>query len=387
MTEYDPYTGLPAEGRKRKKSRAPRIILCAVLAAALAFGAGVSIREFETVRIVPKDGSAAEPVYTRAASSEGAELLPAAPDVMTASEIYAALAPSCVGVTTEMTRTNVFGQVTSGAITGSGFLLSGDGYILTNNHVIETAAQQGLEVKVMLYSGEEYTAEIIGGDAKSDVALLKIDGHDLPAVTIGDFSRVQVGETVFAVGNPLGELTYSMTAGIVSALDRTITTDANTAINMFQIDAAINNGNSGGPICDERGEIIGIASAKYASSGVEGLGFAIPIDDALKVVDDLIAYGYVRGRVLLGITVGNAAAYNYEPGALVITVNEGSCSEKAGLAEGDIIVEAAGSPVTGTADLLELKKNWKPGEKVELTIHRGDQTMKVTVTLDEDRPE
>ena len=386
MTRYDPETGLPIPERKRRKHLAPRLISCAVLIAALAFGAGVSIREYETVRIVPKTGAEHAPIYTRAVPADGAELLPAAPSVRTASDIYASLAPSCVGVRTDMTRTNVFGQVTSGAITGSGFLLSSDGYILTNNHVIETAAQKKLKVKVMLYSGEEYEAKIIGGDAKSDVALLKIDAHDLPAVTIGDFSRIQVGQTVFAVGNPLGELTYSMTAGIVSALDRTITTEANTAINMFQIDAAINNGNSGGPVCDERGEIIGIASAKYASSGVEGLGFAIPIDDALKVVDDLLAYGYVRGRALLGVSVANATAYNYEPGALIVSVTEGGACDRAGLAEGDIIVEANGSPVSGTADLLELKKDWRPGETVELTVHRGEKRMTVRVTLDEEKP-
>ena len=403
MTHYDPYTGLPATG-KRKKNHAGLIILGVVLIAALGFGTGVTIREFQGVRIVKKDGSAApdRQIYTRAGddagqerslgapdsgAAAGAELLPAGSSGRSAAEIYAALAPSCVGVTTETTTTNVFGQVTSGAITGSGFLLSSDGYILTNNHVIETAAQKGLEVKVMLYSGEEYTARIVGGDAKSDVALLKIDGKDLPAVLIGNFSNVQVGETVYAVGNPLGELTYSMTSGIVSALERSITISNNDAITMFQIDAAINNGNSGGPVCNDRGEIIGIASAKYGANGVEGLGFAIPIDDALKVVDDLLAYGYVRGRAQLGIMVANATAYNYEPGALVVTVNEGSCAEKAGLAEGDIIVEAEGKTITGTADLLDAKKDWKPGDSITLTIHRGEETKTLTLTLDEEKPE
>lgn len=404
MAKIDPYTGLPVTG-KRKKNHVGPIILAVVLVAALGFGAGVTLREFSGVRIVKKDGAQDAPsgrIFSRAgdgadsgrtlgapdaAPGTGAALLPAGTSGRSAAEIYASLAPSCVGITTETTTTNVFGQVTSGAITGSGFLLSSDGYILTNNHVIETAAQKGLEVKVMLYSGEEYTAQIIGGDAKSDVALLKIDGENLPAVVIGDFGSVQVGETVYAVGNPLGELTYSMTSGIVSALERSITISTNDAITMFQIDAAINNGNSGGPVCNDRGEIIGIASAKYGATGVEGLGFAIPIDDALKVADDLLAYGYVRGRAQLGIMVANAEAYNYEPGAIVVTVNERSCAENAGLAEGDIIVEAEGKTVTGTADLLDAKKDWMPGDSITLTIHRGEETMTLTLVLDEEKPE
>lgn len=386
MIEYDPYTGLPAKPRKQK--RLPLILPAVLLLAALGFGAGVAVREFRNVQIVPKAESHA-PIYNHVEPSESGDrfLLPAAGELYSASEVYAALAPSCVGITTETTTTNVFGQVTSGAITGSGFLLSADGYILTNNHVIETALQKNLDVKVTLYSGEEYTAEIIGGDAKSDVALLKIDGRELPAVTIGDFSTVRVGETVYAIGNPLGELTYSMTSGIVSALERSITIESNTAISMFQIDAAINSGNSGGPVCNSRGEIIGIASAKYASSGVEGLGFAIPIDDALKVVDDLLDYGYVRGRALLGITVANASAYGQEAGAIVAGVNEGSCCEKAGIVEGDIIVAANGETVTGTADLLALKKNWAPGDTVTLTVHRGDETLEFKVVLDEEKPQ
>ena len=388
MANFDPNTGLPLAPQKKKGGKAALIVIGVVLLCALGFGFGASVRGFARARIVPKDSVT---VYTlpepgsREASPEAAYT----GNELSAAEIYALLTPSCVGVSTSTTSTNVFGQVTRGAITGSGFIISADGYVLTNNHVIETALAENLEVKVMLYSGEEYTAEIIGGDSRSDVALLKIPGKDLPCVTLGTFAGTRVGEAIYAIGNPLGELTYSMTSGIVSALDRSITISNNTAIDMFQIDAAINNGNSGGPIINRFGQVIGIASAKYASSGVEGLGFAIPIDDALTVVDDLAAYGYVKGRPLLGVLVGNAEAYTSDGtvGAIVIEVNAGSCSEKAGLLVGDIIVEAGGKAITSVSDLLDARSGWHAGDTVTIVAIREDETLTFSVTLDEDLPQ
>ena len=388
MANFDPNTGLPLAPQKKKGGKAALIVIGVVLLCALGFGFGASVRGFARARIVPKDSFT---VYTlpepgsREASPEAAY----SGNELSAAEIYALLTPSCVGVSTSTTSTNVFGQVTRGAITGSGFIISADGYVLTNNHVIETALAENLEVKVMLYSGEEYTARIIGGDSRSDVALLKIPGKDLPCVTLGTFAGTRVGEAIYAIGNPLGELTYSMTSGIVSALDRSITISNNTAIDMFQIDAAINSGNSGGPIINRFGQVIGIASAKYASSGVEGLGFAIPIDDALTVVDDLAAYGYVKGRPLLGILVGNAEAYTSDgtTGAIVMEVNAGSCSEKAGLLVGDIIVEAGGKAITSVSDLLDARSGWHAGDTVTIVAIREDETLTFSVTLDEDLPQ
>ena len=388
MANFDPNTGLPLAPQKKKGGKAALIVIGVVLLCALGFGFGASVRGFARARIVPKDSVT---VYTlpepgsREASPEAAYT----GNELSAAEIYALLTPSCVGVSTSTTSTNVFGQVTRGAITGSGFIISADGYVLTNNHVIETALAENLEVKVMLYSGEEYTARIIGGDSRSDVALLKIPGKDLPCVTLGTFAGTRVGEAIYAIGNPLGELTYSMTSGIVSALDRSITISNNTAIDMFQIDAAINNGNSGGPIINRFGQVIGIASAKYASSGVEGLGFAIPIDDALTVVDDLAAYGYVKGRPLLGVLVGNAEAYTSDGtvGAIVMEVNAGSCSEKAGILVGDIIVEAGGKAIASVADLLDARSGWHAGDTVTIVAIREDETLTFSVTLDEDLPQ
>ena len=386
MANFDPNTGAPLAPQKKRGGPIALVMIGAVLLCALVFAFGAAVRGFSRARIVskaelgpvyaaPEGRSAADPVHT------GGEL--------SAAEIYSLLTPACVGVSTSTTSTNVFGQITRGAITGSGFIISADGYVLTNNHVIETALAENLEVKVMLYSGEEYTAEIIGGDSRSDVALLKIPGKDLPCVTLGTFAGTRVGEAIYAIGNPLGELTYSMTSGIISALDRSITISNNTAIDMFQIDAAINNGNSGGPIINRFGQVIGIASAKYASSGVEGLGFAIPIDDALKVVDDLAAYGYVKGRPLLGVLVGNAEAYTSDgaPGAIVIEVNGGSCCEKAGILVGDIIVEAGGKAITSVADLLDARRGWHAGDTITIVALRGEERLTFSVTLDEDLPQ
>ena len=389
MANFDPNTGAPLAPQKKNGGKIALIIVCAVLVCALAFGFGAAVRGFSRARIVPRAslGSVYAPPESAGRSTDAPEAVYTGSE-LSAAEIYSLLTPACVGVSTSTTSTNVFGQVTRGAITGSGFIISADGYVLTNNHVIETALAENLEVKVMLFSGEEYTAKIIGGDSRSDVALLKIPGDNLPCVTLGSFEGTRVGEPIYAIGNPLGELTYSMTSGIVSALDRSITISNNTAIDMFQIDAAINNGNSGGPIINRFGQVIGIASAKYASSGVEGLGFAIPIDDALRVVDDLAAYGYVKGRPLLGVLVGNAEAYMEDgtSGAIIMEVYEGSCSEKAGLQVGDVIVEAGGKPISGVSDLLDARRDWKAGETVTIIALREGERLSFSVTLDEDLP-
>ncbi len=211
MASFDPNTGAPLAPQKKKGGRTALVIVGVVLLCALGFGFGASIRTFARARIVPKEGGSA-PVYTAPAPDKSMEAPPEAAytgSELSAAEIYALLTPACVGVSTSTTSTNVFGQVTRGAITGSGFIISADGYVLTNNHVIETALAENLEVKVMLYSGEEFSAEIIGGDSRSDVALLKIPGKDLPSVTLGTFSGTRVGEAIYAIGNPLGELTYS----------------------------------------------------------------------------------------------------------------------------------------------------------------------------------
>ena len=382
MKDRDPYAS-----RSSGAGKAILIIFCTLLFCAVAAGAAVLGSSLRGVRLVPR--GSLNPVYSvteRAAGYLGGADPAAADGALSPAEIYARLTPACVGVSTSTQETNVFGQVSRGAITGSGFIISSDGYILTNNHVIETAAAEGLEVKVMLYSGEEYTAKIVGGDSTSDVALLKISGADFPTAGLGTFAGTAVGEPIYAIGNPLGELTYTMTGGIVSALDRSIPISNRLTIDMFQIDAAINNGNSGGPIINRYGQVIGLASAKYSSSGVEGLAFGIPIDKAVKAVDDISSYGYVRGRPWLGITVGNASDYGYAPGGIVREVTPGSAAEKAGLREGDIILEAGGKTIGGLADLLRAKSDWRAGDTVLLVVLREGERLTVRITLDEEKP-
>ena len=307
---------------------------------------------------------------------------------MTASDIYAAACQQVVGITTEVTTQNFFGQTTSAAVMGSGFIISSDGYILTNQHVISYAEAYGYDVTVMTYDGTSYTAKIVGSYASNDLAVLKIDAEGLTPVTFGDSDSVSVGDTVYAVGNPLGELAYSMSTGHVSALDRTITTDeSSAAINMFQIDAAVNEGNSGGPAYNDQGQVIGIVSAKASSSGVEGLGFAIPVNDAVSIANELIENGVVTNKVELGVSTQTipsnvAKYYNMVEGAYLVTVEDGSCAQKAGLQIGDIITAIEGKSVTSSDALRAALRGYNPGDTVEITFYRAGETQTASVTLD-----
>ncbi len=287
--------------------------------------------------------------------------------------------------------TNSWGQVSRYSTAGSGFLFTADGYIITNNHVIDGSDT----ITVKLYTGEEYSATVVGGDSSNDVALLKIEGTDFPFVPIGDSEQIEVGEQVVAIGNPLGELTNTMTVGYISALDREINTDG-TPINMLQTDAAINSGNSGGPLFDMNGNVIGITSAKYSgqtSSGayIESINFAIPINDAMRIVYDLQQYGYVKNRPYLGITLKDldqATAKNYglPVGPIIQTVTEGSCAEKAGIAAGDIIIGFNGKDVACYTDLAAALNKCKAGDEAEVKLYRSGAEKTVTLTLDE-RPQ
>ena len=318
-------------------------------------------------------------------------------DVIDPTQIYTLACSQTVGVTTRITRTTFFGT-SSGSVTGSGFIISSDGYILTNFHVVEDAVEGGYDVTVYLHDGTDYLASVVGYEADNDVAVLKISAEGLPAATIGDSDSIQVGQSAYAVGNPLGELEYTMTTGSVSALDREISfTDSDTGvvntINMFQIDAAVNSGNSGGPVYNDRGEVIGIVTAKYGAytTGVEGLGFAIPINDAVSIANDIITIGYVRGKAALGVTVQTVPAtavqyYNMVPGAYVMQVNAGSCAEKAGLNVGDVIVALDDTEIGSMPDLLAAKKEYRAGETAVLKIFRNGEYLELRITFDEDVP-
>ena len=311
---------------------------------------------------------------------------------LTPKQVYKMNVGAVCGIATQVT-TNVWGQTATASCAGSGFVLTQDGYIVTNNHVVSDADEGTIVVR--LYSGEEYTADVVGTDTMNDVALLKIETEGLQTVTIGDSDEIEVGEIVEAIGNPLGELTFTMTAGYISALDREINADG-TPINMLQTDAAINSGNSGGPLFDMNGNVIGITTAKVSGeteSGVtiEGIGFAIPINDVLRVVYDLQQYGRVRGRAYLGVTLQDldstvAATYNLPAGPQIVTVTEGSCAETAGLQPSDIILEFEGREIGSYTDLVSALSKQQAGDTVTMRIYRAGAELELTLTLDE-RPD
>ena len=325
------------------------------------------------------------------ASNSGGTLVtqPVSSDPSSASAIYSQACEQVVAITTEVTYTNYFGQTSSQASCGSGFFITEDGYVLTNYHVISTAHQYGYAVSVLTYDGTTYQATIVGVDEDNDIALLKVDATGVTPVTFGDSDSMAVGDTVYAVGNPLGELEFTMTSGMISALDRTISTSDGTdnGINMFQIDAAVNAGNSGGPVYNTSGQVIGIVTAKYSSSGVEGLGFAIPVNDAVAIANDLMKNGTVTDRAQLGITlqtIPDSAAqyYNMPKGAYVNAVNSGSCAEKAGLKAGDIITAIDDTAVSSGDALRSALRGYSAGESAALTVSRNGETLKLTVTFD-----
>ena len=312
---------------------------------------------------------------------------------LTTAEIYAKYVNSCVGITVDIVSTNIFGQTVTGAAAGSGFVITEDGYILTNYHVIDGANS----IKVTFDDGKEYTATYVGGEEKNDIAVIKVDATGLTPVVIGKSSDMLVGEQVTTIGNPLGELTFSESTGIISALDRTITMSDGRQMNMIQTDCAINSGNSGGPLFNSHGEVIGIVSAKYSSGGssssasVEGLGFAIPMDDVASMVSDLVKNGYVTGKPIMGISVADVdesvTSYGVPQGAIIRVVTPDLCGAKAGLQAGDIVTKIDDTDVTSASDLTSAISNYQPGDTVTLTIFRSGQTQTVQVTLEESTPE
>lgn len=305
---------------------------------------------------------------------------------MSMSEVYASNVNSVVSINVSAT-TNYFGQTVQTAASGTGFFITEDGYILTNHHVISDASS----VKVTLYNGETYDAKVIGSDEDYDISVLKIDVTGATPVVLGDSSKLAIGESVAAVGNPLGELTFSMSEGIVSCVNRAINVDG-TPFNMIQVDCSINPGNSGGPLFNSYGEVIGIVSAKYSSysnTTVEGIGFAIPIDDVLAMVKDIMTDGYVTNKPYIGITPQNMTAqmaqqyrYDVTQGVFVCSVEPGSAAEKAGLQMGDVITKIGDTAISDMNDLNAAKKSYRAGDTVTLTIYRAGGTKEVELTFD-----
>ena len=306
---------------------------------------------------------------------------------MDPATVYASVVNSAVSINCSATSTNIFGQQTQTASSGSGFIITEDGYVVTNYHVVSGASS----VQVTLYNGDTYDATVIGGDSDYDVAVLKINADGLQPVTLGESADVNVGDTVLAIGNPLGELTFSMSQGIVSSCDRAINVDG-TPFNMIQVDCSINPGNSGGPLVNLYGEVVGIVSAKYSSyssTTVEGLGFAIPISDVRSIITDIMENGAVTDKAYMAITAGTmneqmAAQFNIDvtEGVFVYSVVEGGAGEKAGLRLGDVITKMGDKTLTSRQDLSAAMKGYRAGDTVTLTVYRGGQYIEVELTFD-----
>ena len=307
---------------------------------------------------------------------------------MTPSEVYATNVNSTVGITTSITSTNFWGYQTTAAASGSGFIISEDGYILTNFHVIEDANS----VTVTMFDNTTYEAELVGYDESNDIAVLKAkDASGLTPVVMGDSDQLMVGESVLAIGNPLGELTFSLTAGAVSALDRKVTMSNGLSMELIQTDCAINSGNSGGALFNLYGEVIGITNAKYSSSGngtasIDNIGFAIPINTVRSIVQSIIENGYVS-KPYIGISVENvstdAQSYGLPMGAVVRKVEENGPAAKAGLQVNDIITAVNGTETTSRDDLVKQVSKAQPGDQLTLTIYRQNTTTELTITVEE----
>ena len=305
--------------------------------------------------------------------------------LLTPAEVYAANVHSTVGITTSIT-TNFWGYQTTSAASGSGFILSNDGYILTNFHVVEDSST----ITVRLFNGESLDAALVGYDKSNDIAVLKVEAEDLTPVILGDSDNMNVGDSVVAIGNPLGELTFSLTAGAVSALDREITMSNGSTMNLIQTDCAINSGNSGGALFNLYGEVIGITNAKYSSSGgeasIDNIGFAIPINDVWSMIESIIENGYVS-KPYIGVSVASVSvetqSYGLPQGAAVKVIAENSPAEAAGLQINDIITAVNGTAITGSSDLVKVINQSTVGEALTLSIYRNGNDLNLTLTVGE----
>ena len=389
-----PQPSAPVPEQKKKSGKAGKIVAlllaCALVGGGSGFGAAALMQKNAAVQPQSTTQTSSDASVMLEAKRQAAALQVASVDtgkVLTPSEVYAQNVNSTVGITTSIT-TNYFGYQTTSAAAGSGFILTQDGYILTNYHVVEGSNS----ITVTTYDGTGYDATLIGYDESNDIAVLKIDASDLTPVVLGDSDTLNVGDTVVAIGNPLGELTFSLTTGVVSALDRPVTLSTGTTMNLIQTDCAINSGNSGGALFNLYGEVIGITNAKYSSSGssseasIDNIGFAIPINHVLSIVKSIIEKGYIS-KPYVGISVSDVnkqtQLYGIPAGAAVQAVSDGSPAAEAGLQAGDVITRVNGTEITGSSDLVSLVSAAAIGDTLTMTVYRQGSTIELTVTVGE----
>ncbi|MDO5545003.1 MAG: trypsin-like peptidase domain-containing protein [Eubacteriales bacterium] len=398
-SNYSAQTPLTHKPHKQKKSHKPvwKGVLAVVLAVALvAGGCGITAalvnKRWETrEQALTEKIDVLQKQITAASSSGKATLVPTDGSAMTPSQLYASCVDSVVAITSTVTSTGIYGNTSTGTSSGSGFILTDDGYIVTNYHVVEGSTA----MTVTTYDGTEYEATLVGKDSTNDVAVLKVEGENMPAVTLGNSHDLAIGDMVAAIGNPLGKLAATQTIGYVSGINREVATGGVTTISMIQTDAAINPGNSGGPLFNMYGQVIGITTAKYSGTtgsgaSIEGIGFAIPIDDVSAMFDDLIDYGYVTGAYM-GVSVENvdeesASRYGLPTGAYVVSVEPDSAAEKAGIEVKDIITDVGGYSVSNITDLTRAMRNFKAGDTTTVTVTRSGKQVTLQITLDE-RPQ
>ena len=382
----------PKKKKKFNGKRVARSAVALVLAAAMGFAGGFVGAKFGgsgkvvIQQVAPSstaDSASGSDSSITAASSSGSSL--------TTEQVADLVSPSVVVITTEQvvySQWSWYGQnqVESGA--GSGVIISSDGYILTCAHVVDGASNITVTI-----NDKDYTATLVGEDTTSDIAVIKIDANGLTPATVGDSDSLKVGQNVMAVGNPLGELGGTVTGGMISALNRSVTIQGSSSVNtmsLIQMDASVSPGNSGGGLFNMNGELVGIVNAKSSSSDAEGLGFAIPINDAIKVAQELLENGYVTGRPYLGITylavedAQTAAQLGVNAyGVYVVEVVKGGPAEKAGLQTGDRIVSVDGTEIASKDDLGTLMQKHAAGDTLSITIAREGQMQTVNVTLGE----
>ena len=379
----------PPKKRRRKNSNIARSAVALVLAAAMGFVGG-----FVGAQVGNTGGKVViqqvAPSSTSSSDSGSASAVNTASG-MTTAQVSEMVSPSVVVITTEQvvySQWSWYGQsqVESGA--GSGVIISSDGYILTCDHVVSGASNITVTI-----GDKDYTATVVGEDSTSDIAVIKIDADGLTPAIVGDSDKLAVGDNVLAVGNPLGELGGTVTSGIVSALNRSVSIQSSSSVNtmsLIQMDASVSPGNSGGGLFNMNGELIGIVNAKSSSSDAEGLGFAIPINDAIKVAQDLLENGYVTGRPYMGITylavndAQTAAQLGVNAyGIYVVDVVSGGPADKAGLKAGDRIVSIDNTEVAQKTDLGTLMQEHSAGDTLSITVARDGQMQTVSLTLGE----
>ena len=382
--QYHVYEAQPQQKKKRGAAKIVAIALCcALLGGAAGAGGALAYGHF---------AGGTSTIYQSNTPTTAVSLANVdGHTVLSPEEIYAANLGAAVGVNGNVT-TNVWGYTVKNPVSGSGFVISSNAttsYILTNYHVIDGVS----DIKVFFADGKSYDATLVGGEQENDIAVLKIDAGNLQTVTLGDSDALNVGQEVYAIGNPLGELTFTFTGGYVSAKDRSVTMSDGTVMNMLQTDTAINSGNSGGPLFNEYGEVIGIVSAKLSSSSsseatVEGLGFAIPINDVKDMVISIMEHGYVTGKPNVGVLLDDvsqeAQRYGVPAGAEIMAILEGSGADNGGLQVGDIITAVDDTQVDSVSALQDAVDGYQAGDSVSFTVYRDGSETTVTVTLDED---